>query len=91
MDTPAAGGMMGMIPLGAPSPDDTPNLSTPTEYPDEPVTAGLPIGPGAGPEMDTRLEDTRNMKHYLPILDLYLDRPETPPSVMRLYRYIRGS
>jgi hypothetical protein len=32
------------------TPDQTPTPTQPTMYPDEPVTAGLPIGPGAGPE-----------------------------------------
>jgi hypothetical protein len=27
-----------------------PNMSTPSLRPEEPITAGLPIGPGAGPE-----------------------------------------
>lgn len=33
------------IPLPAP-----PRLDRPTENPDEPITAGLPVGPGPGPE-----------------------------------------
>jgi hypothetical protein len=32
------------------SPDEIPNLSDPSARPDEPVTTGLPFGPGAGPE-----------------------------------------
>ena len=32
-------------------PDDVPNLGDPTGRPDEPVTSGLPIGPGGGREM----------------------------------------
>lgn len=32
------------------TPDDVPNLSDPTMRPAEPVTAGLPVGPGSGPE-----------------------------------------
>lgn len=32
------------------TPDMTPTPTDPTMYPDEPVTAGLPIGPGPGPE-----------------------------------------
>lgn len=34
-------------PIGA---DQVPNLSDPTMRPQEPVTAGLPVGPGPGPE-----------------------------------------
>jgi hypothetical protein len=32
-------------------PDEIPNLSDPTARPGEPVTTGLPFGPGAGPEV----------------------------------------
>lgn len=31
--------------------DQVPNLSDPTERPNEPITAGLPFGPGPGPEV----------------------------------------
>lgn len=30
-------------------PDQVPNLNDPTNRPDEPVTAGMPFGPGPGP------------------------------------------
>lgn len=42
--TPAGAG-------GFATPDDTPNLLDPTGRPDEPVEAGMPFGPGGGPEM----------------------------------------
>jgi len=32
------------------APDPTGGLASPSTRPDEPITAGLPIGPGAGPE-----------------------------------------
>ena len=32
------------------TPDEVPNLNDPTSRPTEPVTTGLPYGPGAGPE-----------------------------------------
>jgi hypothetical protein len=31
-------------------PEDTPMLTDPTARPDEPITAGLPVGAGPGPE-----------------------------------------
>ncbi len=51
----AAGGMEApreQTPLIAPAigVDEVPNLGDPTARLDEPVTAGLPLGPGAGPE-----------------------------------------
>jgi hypothetical protein len=37
------------MPPGFVPPDQTPTFGDPTARPDEPVTAGLPFGPGAGP------------------------------------------
>ena len=93
MEPPSTVGAGGMSPLpqGLPSPDDTPMLTDPTNYPDEPITAGLPIGAGPGPTRDTRLQETKNLKRYLPIVAPYLDQPDTPDSVRALFRYIRGS
>jgi hypothetical protein len=75
----------------AQTPEDSPNLSSPTAYPDEPITAGLPIGAGPGPSRDTRMTETVELKRFLPFLEPYLDRPDTPDSVRALFRYIRGS
>ena len=38
-------------PPQGPVPGSLPGLSAPTQRPDEPVTHGLPMGPGAGPEV----------------------------------------
>jgi hypothetical protein len=74
-----------------PAPEDSPNLSDPTSMPDEPITAGLPIGAGPGPDRDNRMEETRQLKTYLPLIGVYLDQPDTPDSVRALFRYIKGS
>jgi hypothetical protein len=94
-DTAATGGMEAP-PMEAPAPpgmtpDDVPGIDAPTNYPGEPVTAGLMRGPGDGPQRDTRMEETQNLRQYLPLIEMYLDNPDTPPSVMALFRYIRGS
>lgn len=93
----AAGGMTAPKPqqpqqqqAPMPSPDDTPMLTDPTMYPDEPLTAGLPMGAGPGP-VNTRTADTQAMKRYLPLLQPFLDRPDVPDTVRSLYRYIRSS
>ena len=87
----SAGSTLGQqAPPSMPSPDDTPMLSDPTMYPDEPLTAGLPSGAGPGPATDNRVAETRNLQRYLPILQPYLDRPDVPDSVRMLYRYIRA-
>lgn len=46
-----------LAPRPAPAPVDFGPFNRPTERPDEPVTAGLPIGPGAGPEAIAYGED----------------------------------
>lgn len=43
-------GQMGQTPPIGPAPGELPSLFDETARPDEPVTAGLPIGPGAGPD-----------------------------------------
>lgn len=91
MSSPAASSGPPMAPAGAPmpSPDDTPMLSAPTDYPSEPITSGLMSGPGAGPS-DMLKNDTKKMQKYLPMLAPYLDQPDVPDSVRALFRYIRS-
>jgi len=88
--SPATGGMdMPAAPMQ--TPDDSPNLTDPTQFPDEPITAGLRSGPGAGPTRDTRMEETQQLQRFLPLIGLYLDNPDTPDSVRSLFRYIKGA
>jgi hypothetical protein len=91
----AAGGMA--APAGPPmrTPDDSPMLMDPTMRPDEPITAGLPTGPGPGPEalsLDTRgTEATRLKAKWMPVLQPIIEDPDTPDSVRALFRYLRGA
>lgn len=90
----AAGGMQPEMAPSRPSqfPEDTPMLTDPTQRPSEPIAAGLPVGPGPGPEgMDPRLEETRRLKRWLPIIEPLLDQDDTPTSVRTLVRYIKGA
>lgn len=76
------------------TPDDSPMLLSPTGRPDEPITAGLSVGPGGGPEMlgtDPRMQETQTMKKWLPLLKPIIDEPDTPESVKMLFRYMRGA
>lgn len=49
----------------APKPGSMPDLFGPTDHPDEPVTAGAPVGPGPGPEAlgltEPRQADLQNL------------------------------
>ena len=93
-NTASTGGMAppseSAMPMG-PTPDDTPNLSAPTNYPQEPITAGLNIGAGDGPQRDNRLAETQGLKRFVPLLAMYLDKEDTPDSVRALFRYIKAS
>lgn len=92
--TPAAGGLEATKQDAVISqyPEDTPMLLDPTQRPNEPVSAGLPSGMGPGPEiLDPRLDDTRGLKMYLPLIEPMLNRPETPQSVIALVKYIKGA
>jgi hypothetical protein len=97
--SPASGGMADLA-AAAPTtplvtPDDTPGLTDPTQYPDQPIESGLPMGPGAGPEAlmnrDPRAMETQALKKWLPLLNIIGDDPETPDSVRTLVRWIRSS
>lgn len=91
LPTAATGGMEAPPQPPMQTPDDTPGLSDPTMYPNEPVTAGLLRGAGPGPREDTRMDETANLRRYLPLIEIYLDQPDTPDSVRALFRYIRGA
>lgn len=93
-DTAATGGMEAPPMESAPpamTPDDVPGIDAPTNYPSEPVTAGLMRGPGDGPQRDNRMQETQDLRKYLPLIELYLDNADTPDSVRSLFRYIRGA
>jgi len=96
--TPASGGVEAppqrpqMPPVFA---DDVPNLMDPTSRPGEPITDGLNVGPGRGPDAlqnrDPRNAETSQLKKWLPLMDPYVDDPETPDSVRAFIRYVRSS
>lgn len=98
MATPAAGGVEA-APMSPQTPpvyaEDIPNLMDPTQRPGEPISDGLSRGPGRGPEAlvnrDPRAMETTKLKKWLPLLDPYVDDPETPDSVRSLIRFIRAS
>jgi hypothetical protein len=70
-------------------------LLDPTMRPQEPLTAGMASGPGAGPEalgFDTRAQETARLKpKWMPILQPIIEDPDTPDSVKMMFRYLRGA
>lgn len=76
-------------------PEDTPSLLAPTARPTEPITDGLAVGAGRGPEAltnyDPRPAETQQLKRWLPLLEPFGNDPATPESVRTLIQYIRGA
>jgi hypothetical protein len=88
--SPAAGPPMAAPGTPPMTPDDLPSLSSPTAAPDEPITAGLPIGAGEGPAQFDLAADVASLQRFLPLIEPVLNAPDTPQSVKMLYRYIRS-
>jgi hypothetical protein len=72
-------------------------LFAPTERPDEPITTGIPMGPGAGPEVlginnsiDTD-EDRARMVSYLPALEVLAASPDSSQAFRNYVRQIRAN
>lgn len=88
---PAAGGAAeGRPPL--------PALDAPTEFPDEPVTAGSAFGAGPGPSVlglpgqpDLRAEDVEAVRRYLPALEAMASQPNASPSTRDFVRRLRAA
>ena len=77
-------------------PQATP-LTTPSQRPDEPVTTGSPIGPGAGPEaltlpsqQDTD-EDRARLVSYLPALEAAAQSPNSTQAFRNYVRVLRAN
>lgn len=72
-------------------------LGAPTQRPNEPVTAGSPVGPGVGPmaagiEMRSmEQQDADAMKKWLPFLEFMANQPDASPSTRAYVRRIKGS
>lgn len=71
-------------------------MAQPTAYPAEPVTAGVPMGPGPGPTAVPApakpvQQDDVNMAKYLPMLEALADAPDTTNATRNFVRKMRGS
>ena len=74
---------------------ELPDFTRPTERPGEPLTTGIPSGPGAGPEAltaNTRPDpELEAMRPYLPTLELLASQPNASPTARAFVRRLRGS
>ena len=72
-----------IVPFGAPS-----------QRPNEPVTAGMPGGPGAGPSYQPpgqmTPEQADRIKSYLPVFIALASREDATPDVKQFVRQLRG-
>lgn len=70
-------------------------LDAPTQRPDEPLTAGNPLGPGPGPDvltagMPTGMADKQIIAKYLPELRAIAAQPGAPDGFKAFVRYLVG-
>lgn len=95
---PAAGGAPGGAEAQvAPGPDlsQIVPFGAPSQRPDEPITAGMPYGPGAG---STRVpgqkpmspETAKRLRSYLPVFILLASSPDADPETKQYVRQLRG-
>lgn len=81
-----AGPRPGTLGLG---PDDTPFLTDPGSG--NPMTSGLPFGPGPGPATTPAQADLDIVKAYMPDLQRQARMPDAPASFKALVRYLQGA
>jgi hypothetical protein len=83
-------------PMMANLPPVTP-ITAPSTNPEEPVTTGIPVGPGAGPEALTlpKNEDTdvdrQRLMSYLPALEAAALNPNSSQAFRNYVRLLRAN
>ena len=85
--------------MGGPNPAPLPGavtpLDAPSARPNEPITAGLPVGGGPGPEAVGLLAantDTgaKDLAQYLPMLEFMASRPGASAQTRNFVRRLRA-
>ena len=72
----------------APSGPPVTGLFEPSQRPGEPVTAGLPVGPGRTPEQNMTGNYDMIIK-YMPALELMASQQDAPESFKSLVKYVK--
>ena len=73
------------------------SITAPTERPQEPVTTGIAMGPGAGPEALTlpgagdSNEDKQRLLSYLPALEVAAQSPNSSQAFRNYVRVLRAN
>jgi hypothetical protein len=83
-------------PVPGQMPGEVVPLDAPSQRPNEPLTAGLPVGPGAGPEVLGALaskstDGLEDMAQWLPMLEFAASRPSATAQYRNFVRQLRGS
>lgn len=85
----------GRPPSPGPQPGDLTPLDAPSTRPNEPVTTGLSVGAGAGPEALGPLADKTDgiddLAQYLPMLEFIASQPGSSGQTRNFVRQLRGS
>lgn len=80
-------------PSAPPAPRPTP-LGAPTARPDEPITAGVPVGPGVGPQaagiLDDREMTNEKLRPLLASLNAIANLPGSNPETRTFVRLLRA-
>lgn len=66
------------------------NLFAPTERPDEPITAGAPVGPGRTPTQEVNGR-YMTVSKYLPMLEDMAVSPDAPQSFKNFLQYVKAA
>jgi hypothetical protein len=88
--TAAAPSMASNLPQATP-------ITAPTERPQEPITSGIAMGPGAGPEALTlpgagdSNEDKQRLLSYLPALEVAAQSPNSSQAFRNYVRVLRAN
>lgn len=76
---------------------NVPSLGAPSARPNEPITAGIPLGPGPGPEAlgkkgpaDQKLADLQALADYLPQFERYANTPGASNMMKSFIKYLRS-
>ncbi len=82
----SAPGAVGSAPTGTPLIP----LTAPTMRPNEPVTAGVNVGPGPGAPPPTPTADPERLRRWLPALEVLAEMPDASDATRNLVRYWRS-
>lgn len=81
---PSGPNLSNIVPMGAP-----------TQNPNQPIQAGLPMGPGAGSTMAPQQpslspEDAKRLQAYIPTLVLLASQEDSSPATKQFVRQLRA-